>query len=263
MASQAISEAQHLNDIGFPEFTTKLVSDVFDALVSANIRQTESYIALLREVSKSLTAYINDTKDDISGAEILQFLAKVLPPADPSGKSEDATKVKPLATLAQPDVDALKTAVAIQGETPPNTTEALIPAAGQLDTANYNKILDAVANRLAANKYEILQEMVKLGVLRLVVENGVIETRLTFSTYTSSFYQSRSTNYNRSAFDFRTNVGTGGLVSLFAKASTSTSFNTISISTAEKINQDRSGTTVNIFGRVQINFRTDYLPLKA
>lgn len=262
MASQAISEAQRLNDIGFPEFTTKLVSDVFDALVAANMRQTEAYIALLGAVSKSLTAYINDTKDDISGAEIMQFLSKALPPADPSGKSEDATKVKTGVTLGQTDVDTLKAAVTIPGETPANTNEALIPAAGQLDVTGYNKILDAVANRLAANKYDLLKEMVKLGVLRLVVENGVIETRLTFSTFTNSFSQSRSTDYNRSVFDFRTSVGSGAIVSLFAKASASTSFNRISISTAEKINQDRSGTSINIFGRVQINFRTDYLPLK-
>ncbi len=38
--SAAVTEAARLDEIGFPEFTCKLVTDVFDALVSANIRQT-------------------------------------------------------------------------------------------------------------------------------------------------------------------------------------------------------------------------------
>lgn len=78
--SAAVTEAARLDEIGFPEFTTKLITDVFDALVSANIRQTESYVELLQAVGKSLTAYINDTKDDIDGAQILQFLAAIAPP---------------------------------------------------------------------------------------------------------------------------------------------------------------------------------------
>jgi hypothetical protein len=69
--STAVNEASRLEEIGFPEFTTKLVTDVFDALVSANIRQAESYIELLQKVSKSLTEFVSETKDDISGDEIL------------------------------------------------------------------------------------------------------------------------------------------------------------------------------------------------
>lgn len=257
--SEAVTQASRLSEIGFPEFTTKLVTDVFDALVSANLRQTEAYISLLREVGKSLTTYINDTKDDIGGEELMQFLARVLPPEDASGDSETATKVTPAATLTNDDVTALKSAVTID-EAPGNENQ--IPPAGALDQAKYDKILDAVACRIAANKYDMLKEMVKLGILRLVVENGVIETRLTFTTYGSSFYQSKSTDYSRKAFDFKAKAKTGAFVSLWAKASASTSYSSINISTAEKINQDRSGSTVNIFGRVQINFRTDYLPLK-
>ena len=86
----AVTEAARLNEIGFPEFTAKLITDTFDALVSANMRQTEAYVELLTLVSKSLTQFINDTKDDIGGELILQFLARVLPDAS----SDVGTKVK-------------------------------------------------------------------------------------------------------------------------------------------------------------------------
>jgi hypothetical protein len=51
----------------------KLVTDVFDALISANIRQTQAYVELLQAISKSLSQYIDDTKDDITGEMILKY----------------------------------------------------------------------------------------------------------------------------------------------------------------------------------------------
>ena len=257
--AEAVNQASRLSEIGFPEFTAKLVTDVFDALVSANMRQTEAYISLIKEVGKSLTQYINDTKDDIGGDEIMQFLALVAPPENASGDSSDASKVKIGNTLTSDEAPAIQQAVNIPGVNLNDNAAS----AGAINQAAYDKIMNAVANRIAANKYDLLKEMVKQGILRLVVENGVIETRLTFTTYGSSFYQSKSTDYNRSSFSFKAKAKTGGLVSLWCKASASTAYNSVKVSTAEKVNQDRSGSRVNIFGMVQINFKTDYLPLNV
>jgi hypothetical protein len=94
-----------------------------------------------------------------------------------------------------------------------------------------------------------------------VVDDGLIETRLTFRTYGSSFYKARSSKFNRKSFSFRKRAKTGSFLSPWVKASASTSYNSLSVSTANKTNQDRSGSSVNIFGKVQIKFRTDYMPL--
>lgn len=256
--SVAVDEASRLEEIGFPEFTTKLVTDVFDALVSANIRQTESYIELLQKVGKSLTEFVNETKDDIGGDEILQFLATVVPPENPEENGE-ATALKVGSKLKGDQVSDLKDALTKEGLT---DNASVVPAADDdIDEGAYEAVLEAAAKRLAANKYDLLKEMVKQGILRLVVENGVIETRLTFRTYGSSYYQSRKSKYNRKNFSFRAKAKTGGALSPWIKASASTSYNSVSVSTANKTNQDRSGSSVNIFGGVKINFRTDYLPL--
>ncbi len=255
--ADAVNQASRLSEIGFPEFTAKLVTDVFDALVSANIRQTEAYLSLVKEVGKSLTQYINDTRDDIGGEEIMQFLALVAPPDDASGDSEDASKIKVGNSLTEPEATAIQGTLDISGETINDNAVS----SGAIDESAYNKILDAVANRIAASKYDLLKEMVKQGILRLVVENGLIETRLTFTTYGSSFYQGKSTDYSRKNFAFRAKAKTGAFASLWCKASASTSYSSVKISTAEKVNQDKSGSRVNIFGMVQINFKTDYLPL--
>jgi hypothetical protein len=253
--SVAVSEATRLGEIKFPEFTTKLITDVFDALIAANIRQTQAYIELLQAVSKSLSEYVNDTKDDISGEMILQFLAKVLPDSeDPSG-----TKVRVGATLSSTDAETLNNAVTVpEVQDSPGIAAAPISDQNALDA-----ILMAVAKRIAADKYSLLKEMVKMGVLRLVVEHGVIETKLTFNTYGSTFYESTKNNYNSKAFSVRASAKTGGLASLWVKASASTSFNTLNVSTAKETNRDISGSQVQIYGHVQIDFKTDYQPMTS
>jgi hypothetical protein len=249
----AVNQAARLGEIGFPEFTCKLVTDVFNALIAANITQTKAYVELLQAVSKSLSDYINDTKDDISGEMILQFLANVLP--DDTDKS--GTKVRVGATLDTSDAEKLNKALVVPGVVDtPGITASPISDKSALDT-----ILEVVAKRIAADKYTLLQQMVKLGVLRLVVEHGTIETKLTFTTYGSSFYESQKSNYNTKAFSVRASTGTGGLTSLFVKASASTSFNTLTVSTAKETNRDISGSQVQIYGHVQIDFKTDYQPM--
>lgn len=255
--SEAVTQATRLPDIGFPEFTTKLITDVFDALISANIRQTEAYVELLQQVAKSLKDYINDTQDDINGEQILQFLATVLPPANT--ESGDATKVKVGETLVAGDVTALNNALEVTDADIADDNQ--VAAAGQLDQAGIDAILTAVAKRIASSKYDLLKEMVKLGILRLVVESGIIETRLTFTTHGSTFYQENTSDYQRKNFSFRAGARTGWFVSLWAKASASTAYSSIRVRTTNTTDQDKSGSSVQIFGLVRINFKTDYLPL--
>jgi hypothetical protein len=254
----AVTQAARLNEIGFPEFTTKLITDTFDALVSANLRQTQAYIELIQQVAKTLTQYINDTRDDIDGDQIMQFLAAALPPATP-GPDSPPTKVASGNTLDAADVTALNNALEVAGLPSDNK----VATAGALDQAGVDAILEAVANRISANKYNLLKEMVKMGILRLVVENGRIETRLTFTTYGSTFYEKTSTQYNRTSFQFKAKAQTGSFVSLWAKASASTAFNRINISTSKETNRDITGSSVQIYGSVIINFKTDYQPLTS
>jgi len=258
-SSSPVSEAAKIDEIGFPEFTAKLITDTFDALVSANMRQTESYIELVQSVSGTLIEFINKTADDISGDELLQFLSQVVP-KDPDSE-EPTTKVAVGETLSAADVDTLNAALSVPGSGIGNDNE--VAAAGDIDQAGFDAILNAVANRISASRYDFLKEMVKQGILRLVVEDGLIETRLTFSAYASSFYQRNASTYNRSTYKRRSKGGTGSLLSLFGNYSSRTTRTSVSVRTSKETQRDISGSRVNIFGMVRINFKTDYLPLNV
>lgn len=249
--SPAIDEAMRLNDIQFPEFTAKLLTDTFDAIVAANLRQTESYIELVSAISKTLTDYIKDTKGEISGAEILEFLATVVPGPDLA----HPTKVTTGLQLTGAEAGTLSQALAIPGQTGP-----MVPTT-VLTNLDVQTIREAVVGRLAANRYNLLKEMVKMGIANVVITEGLVESQLTFTTWASSFYQKNSSSYNTSNFTLNASAKTGKALSKWFSASASTKYQTVSVRTANETQSDSSGSSVNIFGRVQVKFRTNFLPL--
>ena len=133
---------------------------------------------------------------------------------------------------------------------------------------NYKNIHDAIASLICSNKYALLQTMAKQGVMRLVVTEGEIETKITFSTWNTS--ESGSENTHTDSVKTRSvqvnNFGSAK-VGLFRR---SLGFQrnrdvarTVTVNTAKSYQRDTSGTRVDIFGRVLIKFKTDYAPLNG
>ncbi|ARM31075.1 hypothetical protein [Prosthecochloris sp. HL-130-GSB] len=247
---------QTVTDVAFPEFTAGLINSTFDALVSANIRQMEAYTELTSVLSQKLSEYINNTRDEVSGQEILQFLERVLP----LNSDEHTTKVVKGQNmqLSAADAESLNKALelpAAAGKTPVKVT------AGKVDD-QYTKILDSVADKIVVNKYLLLNEMVKQGMLRLVIENGTIETRLNFSAWSYDHYSNRSTGYSREETKSGSKKSRGLFGTLFFGPSSGKSNKTsIHVNTSNATSGGSEGSRYNIFGGVRLNFKTDYLPL--
>ncbi|MDF7798311.1 hypothetical protein P4C99_02485 [Pontiellaceae bacterium B1224] len=254
----AISNASRLDEIGFPEFTASLIGSTFDALISANIRQMEAYTEMLEQSAKILKDYINETKDDITGDEVLRFLEEVLPALETDAEGE-TTRVYKDSTLTAAEASRLTDKLKLPAEAGVADTTV---AAEKLTPSKLNTILDAVAIRLAANKYNLIQNVIKQGLLRLVIENGVLETRLHFSAWDRRSYTRKTSSYNRTSSTRRKTGASGLFSSLFSGPSISSSRNTaLSVKTASTSANASSGTNINIFGGVKLNFKTDYLPL--
>ncbi|MFW5470031.1 hypothetical protein ACOCJ4_08315 [Knoellia sp. CPCC 206435] len=263
--NEAMAAATRLNEIGFVEFTTKLVSDVFDTLVASNLRQQQAFIELLQATSRSLKDYVNETKDDIGPGEIMQLLTALAPRnADTPDTSESPTAVIEGGKLTAQQIEAVNTSVAV---TDPSTGAVISdpkPAkAAALKPEDIDAIRDAVATRIAANKYTLLKEMVKLGMLRLVVTDGTIESGLNFHSYGSDFLRNNSSRYSSQQFQLKANAQTGSILSAWVKASASTAYTSVNVSTSNTASGSSSGVDVTITGGVKINFKTDYLPLET
>jgi len=260
MSINAVDNATRLDEIGFPEFTASLINSTFDALIAANIRQMAAYADLVKTLGQELSEYINNTKDSISGEEVLSFLERVLP----AYEEDKTTKVVEGGELNAEEAKVLTRELALPEEA---TQESLEVNVGEdqvlkVDQSVLDSIVEAVALRLACNKYLLLKEMVAQGLLRLVVENGVIETRLNFSAWEYSSSSRKTTDYSRNKSS-RTKYSAGGIIqniisgpSVGRKSSSS-----LRVKTATEKDYASGGTNINIFGGVRINFKTDYLPL--
>ena len=270
-ATQAVENATRLSEIGFPEFTAKLITDTFNAITASYIQQMAQYVNVVQVVSQTLEDYINNTLDDVSADDVGVFLVALggFNDAALNFLLGDSTTAGSLSTA---EAAALNAAVAL----PPaagSAAPASPPASqGTLNTTKRNAITDAIARRIAVNKYDLLQTMVRQGILRLVVDNGTIETRLTFTTYGRAVSSSATTNRQRhensSAFGGGAGFGLGVLVPGAATGTVAgvgggASTSNIAVTTAKDSQRDVSGSRVQIFGRVKLNFKTDFLPLAA
>jgi hypothetical protein len=200
----------------------------------------------------TLKDFINNTKDGIGAGEISAFLAGL----------EGLPKLT--APLSVDQANLLNNALKLPDEAGVANNNQPIAVAGaagpiNLDANAIKAVNEAVARRIAANRYDLLNQMVRQGVLRLVVDNGVIETRLTFKTYgttsavgTTSLLQTRTSGFGLGG---GFTVGAAGFGGGGGNVQTT-------VSAASELHRDVNGSSVQIFGRVEIHFKTDYSPLK-
>lgn len=257
VTTDSVNKATRLNQIGFPEFTAKLITDVFGAIVSANMSQQKAYVEMVKELSKTLTEYVNDAKDSISGTDILNFLTKVAP--DLSSRTGTMITETNTGNLTEEQVNTINTAVSI-----PNTMiETAVATTTKPVKDLYKPIVRAVAERIASERYELLQEMVKQGVVRLVVNSGEIQTSLNFEVRDNTFYEQNSENYNSDEFKFNAQASTGTATAAFLNVSATADYSKMAVSTVNLTNNATSATDIKIAGSVKLNFSTDYQPLNS
>ena len=291
----AIDTAARFGDIPFVEFTRDLVTGVFDSLVEAHILQMEEYATFVNSLTQSLSTYINNTVDGVSFDQISDFILNYELPQVTETELGDVLELLDSPGTGKPDVlastptpsetwwdgliNALAPAIAGLVDKIDDPSEQIgIDALNDYNNAvlsgatiiadvipNYKQIHNAIASLIASNKYGLLQTMAKQGVMRLVVTEGEIETKITFSTWNNTS-SSSETGFKKSLRDkIKTkNKIKGGIFGFFgAKKKKKHTTKTITVNTAKSYQRDSSGTRVNIFGRVLIRFKTDYATLNG
>lgn len=276
-------EKGQLGDIGFVEFTVSLISGVIDALVTANTEQIKSFIELLADSAKTLEDYTknyvaDNTPPDLVGLGTIKdgtvmsvaqisALAKLVPDvkvpsASGTGSTDflllDASTGAPNnSAAATPAGSTTATAGAFSGAgTTASPFSVVVGAGAPLDTA-----LKAVFAAGAASEYQILQQMVKMGFSRIILDSGVIESRLTFTTSSSASDQSTTSSVQSQQVGVSATASTRGVLARFVAVSASANFSKVSVNMANQVHRDVTGSSVQIFGRVELHLKSDYMPL--
>lgn len=221
-----------VDSVDFPKFVADLLKAVFDANLTVMKTQTDAYIKLMKEATKSSADFIKKVKDEESFAKL----------AETKGDKYNVISEK------QPDG---------------SQKLALTNPAGEkhdVEDAEVKKdILEAKIN-MAKEHRAALREVLLMGVTRLVVNKGVIEAGVDFSMHATRASTAHHEDQNINTVQVDAEFG-GGLGALFGGPSGSMSVtNTnIQVNTSDKKATDDLSAVLH--GKVNIEFKTDYFKL--
>ena len=221
-----------VDSVDFPKFVADLLKAVFDANLKVMKTQTDTYIKLMKEATKSTADFIKKVKDDDTFAKL----------AESRGDQYNVTTEK-----------------AADGSTKLALTDPKGDKLDPEDSEVKRHILEAKIN-MAKEHRAALREVLLMGVTRLVVKKGEIEAAVEFSIKATRVSNAAHTDTNINNVSVETEFG-GGLGSIFGGPSASLSMtNTnIQVNTSDKKATDDLSATLK--GRVKIEFATDYFKL--
>jgi hypothetical protein len=221
-----------VDSVDFPKFVADLMKAVFDANITVMKKQTDDYIRLMREATKSTADFIKKVKDDDTFAYLAESKSNMF-----NIGMEKAPDGSSKMTLTNPEGEKV--------DMEDNEVKARIMEA---------KISMAKEHRAA------LREVILMGVTRLVVKKGVIEAGVDFEITAKRHSDKSNSNTNINQVEMQTEFG-GGLGSLFGgpSASMKMSNTNINVSTSNKNADDTL--SAKLHGKVNIEFFTDYFKL--
>ncbi len=282
-----------LKNIGFVEFTTDLVKNVYDIIVQASMDQLKAFAELVKDVSKPLAQYQDSLGLGGSGAipstsaSLLKncenyainvlgltpvYNATVTTQIDSykiDGVDFNAVNDKRNAIIADlHGYDFDKTTPA--GIDPIGTIEdtTTLPAALTSGTflaitnkTNLDKIIAIKLRTGAEDNYNLLITILKLGMQKIVVEKGMIATKLTFHVDANESTSLASSDLNIKAKSFGITGGVSGGTSKFGgRLSGGYSNSNFSVAIVNEKSSAVANMNADIVGEVRIEFRTESFP---
>jgi hypothetical protein len=228
--TQAFTEL--VESVDFPKFVADLLRAVFDANLKVMKTQTDAYIKLMKEATKSSADFIKKVKDDDTFARLAESRSdqyNVVTEKAPDGSTKLA--------LTDPKGDKVDTE----------------------DATVKGHIIDAKV-RMAQEHRAALREVLLMGVTRLVVKKGEIEAGVEFSVKATRASTARHDDQNINVTNVEMSYDSP--LSLFGggpSGSVSTQNTNIQVNTSEKKATDDLSATLK--GKVKIEFATDYFKL--
>lgn len=222
-----------VDSVDFPKFVRDLLKSVFDANISVMKAQTDSYIKLMRECTKSSADFIKKIKDDESFARL----------AESRGSQYNVTTEK--------QADGSQKLVLTNPE-----GEKVDPE----DAEVKKHILEAKIN-MAKEHRAALRETLLMGVTRLVVDKGEIDAAVEFTIHAARESKAHHDDQNINTTSVEMEYGGGILGGLFGGPSGSMNMTNTNIQVNTSDKKATDDLTATLKGHVNIKFKTDYFKL--
>jgi len=221
-----------VDSVDFPAFVSDLLQSVFDANLNVMKRQTDDYIRLLKEATRTTADFIKKTDDEDAFSYLVenkseQFNMTMEKGADGSAKM----------TLTNPEGQPV--------DMEDNEVKA--------------KIIEAKV-ALAKEHRATLREIILMGVTRLVVDKGEVEAAVEFNiTANRNSKKAKSnTNTNVNAISGKIRPPLFGIFGGPSGSFSNTNTN-INVRTSSQNADDQL--TAKLMGKVKIQFKSDYFKM--
>lgn len=230
-STQAFNEL--VDSVDFPQFVADLLKAVFDANLTVMKTQTDSYIKLMKEATKSTADFIKKIKDDES------FVALAESKSDQFNLSmEQGPDGQMKLGLTDPDGNAVDVE----------------------DTKVKQAIMETKV-RMAQEHRAALREVLLMGVTRLVVEKGQIEAGVEFQITANRKSTASHQDQNVNVSNLQMEYGGGLMGSIFGGPSGSFSMTNTNIQVNTSQKEATDTLSAKLQGKVNIQFKTDYFKL--
>jgi hypothetical protein len=265
--------ASQLDNIGFPEFTANLINSVYDALLSGTLKQMEAYQELLSSVSKTLEEFQEANYSEVTIAEAQDWLVQNFPVTytDSNGKEHKVSKIGAVSVNGVMKIGKLK-----EDDLPNSLTYIQFGNADDLlgnlknllgnelagdftESTNYDDLITAIRKKIAGNRYTILKEMVKLGIMRLFVKEAEVETKLTFSVSVTEMQGQNNYTYTNGSFS--AGISGGGVIKKVFNISGNLSYSKVNVRTSSSWARTLGTASADIMGRVLVKLQSDFIQL--
>jgi hypothetical protein len=244
----ALGEA--IENVDFPGFVAGLIDGVFNAIVSSSIKQMEAFAELVKNVSKSVDAFM---RDNISEDEARDYLVDSYPEHLEVNTNGDAATIVP---RQDADSDALPDFFSDLGlEDPVDSLDE--------DTVE-QQLVPGARRKLAMDRQQVLLSLVLMGINRLIVTDGSIRATVMFQLDTRdkiTKHRETATEYNRTKNEKYSRSRWGWIFSPSRSYSSDTT-------TSIKVNTLRTDDSeakvdlkAKLTGDVNVRFRSETFPL--
>jgi hypothetical protein len=221
-----------VESVDFPKFVADLLRAVFDANLKVMKTQTDAYIKLMKEATKSSADFIKKVKDDDTFARLAESRSDQY-----NVITEKAADGSTKLALTDPKGDKL------------DPEDAIVKG----------HIIDAKV-KMAQEHRAALREVLLMGVTRLVVRKGEIEAGVEFTVKAAR--ESKAHHEDQNINVANVEMSYDSPLSLFGggpSGSMSMQNTNIQVNTSDKKATDDLSATLK--GKVKIEFATDYFKL--
>jgi hypothetical protein len=276
-----------LQKVNFPTFVASLIEGVFHAIVHSSIEQMEAYGKLVASVAQSLNQFRDENVSDNQGRD---HLVDQFPDVFQLGTSDGGDFMGP--GSGQPRVqlkDGVDEDQALQRVNSRLPTP--VKSLDMSDEENENALVQSARTQLATSRQQLLATMVLMGINRIVVTDGKIQAKILYD------FQARDnakTQRSATAMDYATD-SSGNVQKTYGsegQSETTQGGSEVSrgsdgtedrktgdfytkgqyknteqpiitaMSTASETSESALQTKASLSGVVDINFKSDYLPLE-